>query len=126
MSVYEVIDKIENAPFGGLALDEAIGFAVGWQPQVEYFKEHGRSTMKRNVVWLVPNGTASKLPPFSTSLDAAVSLMDTVAPDEIWGVTFRNGRAKAVVGDNSYSEAATAELAVCAAVLRFMQSRSLA
>ncbi|PLU46998.1 hypothetical protein BMJ25_17425 [Sinorhizobium medicae] len=123
MSVHEVIDKIEKAAFGGFTLDEAIGFAVGWQPQVEYLKEHGSSTMKRNVVWLVPNGKASKLPPFSTSLDAAVSLLDTVAPDEFWGVTFQNGRAKAVVGENSYSEAATAELAVCAAVLRFMQCR---
>ncbi|MDX1017153.1 MULTISPECIES: hypothetical protein [Sinorhizobium] len=123
MAVEDLISDLEKAEAGNRLWDGPIGLVVGWKRKVEYIKADGNESA-RKVIWFLPDGSEGRVPNFTSSLDAALLLARTVAPNDVWGVSYAAGRGTAMIGNMRYSEAATPALALCIAALRLKIGRA--
>lgn len=119
MNIGQLIAKLEQAEQAERVFDAAIGSILGWRQKVEYVKTDPNGETARKVFWIVPSGeNPGIVPPFTTSIDAAVELMETVAPSDRWGVSVVGGTGTAFVGGGPYCHAPTAAMALCIASLK--------
>jgi hypothetical protein len=125
MEIADVIREVQSLTRESGDADIKIGLLVGWQRQFEYADESGTTT--RNVIWILDGERSPRLPRFTSSLDAALQLLELVAPKFKGGVSWStddNGlQGTAKVNDGFYSHGATPALAVCLAALRIKQKQ---
>lgn len=119
MSLQELITRLENAGQVERVFDGEIGAILGWRRKVEYVKNDANGEQIKRAFWIVPSGDNSGTVPFFTSsLDAAVELMNAIAPAETWGASFVSGCGTAVIGSGPYSHAPTPAMALSIAALK--------
>ncbi|MDW9551605.1 MULTISPECIES: hypothetical protein [Sinorhizobium] len=119
MTLQELIAKLERAERVERIYDGEIGGILGWRRKVEYVRTSEQGEPIKRVFWIVPSGNdPGTVPMFTTSVDAAVELMNTIAPSEVWGVSFADGKGTAVVGGGPYCHAPTPAMALCIAALK--------
>ncbi|ANK75786.1 MULTISPECIES: hypothetical protein [Ensifer] len=119
MNIDQLIAKLEQAEQAERVFDAAIGSILGWRQKVEYVKTDPNGEPAKKVFWVVPSGeNPGIVPPFTTSIDAAVELMEAVAPNDRWGVSTIGGTGTAFVGTGAYCHAPTAAMALCIASLK--------
>ncbi|RVG06986.1 hypothetical protein CN230_24315 [Sinorhizobium meliloti] len=119
MTIEQLITKLESADTGDRILDGAIGSLLGWRQKVEYVKTDPNGEPSKKVFWVVPSGNnPGVVPLFTSSIDAAIELLENIAPSARWGVSFAGGIGTAVVGDGPYCHAPTTAIALCIAALK--------
>jgi hypothetical protein len=119
MTIAQLIATLENANRAERVFDGAIGSILGWRQKVEYVKTDPNGEPAKKVFWIVPSGDNSGVvPPFTTSIDSAIELMEAIAPNDRWGVSFVDGVGTAIIGTGPYCHAATPALALCIASLK--------
>lgn len=119
MTLNELINRLEAAGRVERIFDGEIGTLLGWRRKVEYLKNDANGEATKRVFWIVPStDDPGTVPYFTTSLDAAVDLMNAIAPSEVWGVSFADGRGTAVIGAGPYCQAPTPAMALCIAALK--------
>ncbi|MDX0498674.1 hypothetical protein CN074_21580 [Sinorhizobium medicae] len=124
MEVDILIARLESAEMGERAMDAAIGRLLGWRKKVEYVKRSDDGAAVKRTLWVVPAGNETGIvPQFTTSIDAAMLLVNEMAADGAGGVSWANGKGTAIIGDGPYCVAATPALALCIAALRAKKAR---
>jgi hypothetical protein len=95
---------------------------MGWKRKVDY--EQAKGTPTRMVSWFLPDGiTPGKVPEFTRHVDAAVQLAEMVSPGCTYGIGSKNGRSRATINEDHFSEAATPALAMCASALKLKSAQ---
>ncbi|MBD9641909.1 hypothetical protein IB277_37130 [Ensifer sp. ENS07] len=119
MAIVDLIRVLESADAGSRKLDADIALFIGWRRKVESIKINAKTGLPvKRTVWIVPSSDGTgKVPPFTTSLDAAYELAKDVARDTDIGLSFADGTYTAVVGDSGYLHAGAPALALCAAAV---------
>lgn len=119
MTLQELIERLENASKPELAFDGEIATLLGWRRKVEYVKSDSQGEDVKRAFWVVPSGdNPGTVPLFTTSLDAAIELMNTIAPSDQWGVSDGEGGGAATIDSGPYCLAATPAMALCIAALK--------
>lgn len=114
----DLLTRLSTATGPDRQADAEIALLVGWRRQVE-----GKGD-ERKIEWVHPDARSVKLPLFTGSIDAAMSLIRLVAPSIAGGVSWAHGdeyTCTAVIEGLPYSHAATIPLAICHAVVQFVQ-----
>lgn len=115
MAIADLISEIENAAGPSRELDAQIALSCGWQRRVETRDD------SRTVVWSFA-GEDGRLPAFTFSVDAALELLESVAPNSHGGVSWISSHkgvtCTAKVNEEPYCHAATPALAICAVALK--------
>lgn len=124
MSLQELIARLEHAGSVERIFDGEIGTLLGWRRKVEYIKNDANGEPTKRVFWVVPSSEDPGVVPFfTTSVDAAVELMNAIAPSDTWGVSMADGEGTAVIGSGPYCRAPTPAMALCIAALKAKQMR---
>lgn len=119
MTLKELIERLEDAGRVERIFDGEIGTLLGWRRKVEYLKNDANGEPTKRVFWVVPSSEdPGTVPYFTTSLDAAVDLMNAIAPADVWGVSFAEGKGTAIIGSGPYCSAPTPAMALCIATLK--------
>lgn len=119
MGLAELIDRLERAKRPERSLDGEIGTLLGWRRKVEHRRNNENGEPVATTVWIIPSGQVpGHVPPYTTSLDAAIDLMNAIAPADVWGVSFADGKGTAVIGSGPYCSAPTPAMALCIAALK--------
>lgn len=125
MVIADLIQEVESLTEPSRDIDVKIGLLVGWQRKVEYANEKEENS--RNVIWILHGERTARLPRFTDSLEAALQLLELVAPKYIGGVSWSTDEcgfeATAIVNNGDYCHGATPALAVCLAALKIKQSQ---
>lgn len=122
MKTSRVIDLLEQAESGNRRLDKKFAAALGWQSYEQDQLHPDSLRIERIVVWVHPKTKQpSKIPRYTTNLDAMYDLASEIFEDRACAVAWEPGSASAKVGASTdASEAKTPMLALCLAVLRAM------
>lgn len=125
MALSDLIKQIEGATAPGRDIDVEIALLLGWRRKVEYVKQDEHGEPVRKVFWVVPTGgDYGKVPRYTSSVDAAMTVVQEVAPGIVGGVSWEeDGRGAAILGDGTYCQAATPAMALCIAALKAKQTR---
>jgi hypothetical protein len=119
MTLKELIERLESADRADRVFDGAIGTILGWRRKVENVSNDSSGETRKRVLWVVPStNDTGTVPHFTTSLDAAIELMETIARSDTWGVSFADGMGTALIGSGPYCVAPTPPMALCIAALR--------
>lgn len=115
-----LINDLLTAEEGSRRLDSRVGRALGWVAHVEI--DRSSSEERAYQVWLAPGSNAyERLPPFTTSMNAAHKIAQDLQPSNLGAVSWQKGGGRAVIGpDGQTVFAATAELALCVAALKLL------
>jgi hypothetical protein len=119
MNVVDVIDILESARVPERMHDGYVGSLFGWRRDVQYVSKGNNSPVKK-VTWLSPSGEPGIVPSYTTSLEAALQLAETITTMDSWGASWENGRGRAVIGNGRPCEALTPAMALCIAALKIM------
>ena len=103
-----LIAALGEAAVGSRKLDERVAFAAGYK--------RSRLGIDGGFDWVTPDRTLSCLPEFSTSLDAALTLVPDAETARVW-LTIGAPRAWASIDPIRVHQAATPALAMCCAAL---------
>lgn len=79
MAIADLIQEVESLTEPSRDIDVKIGLLVGWQRKVEYANEKEENS--RNVIWILHGERTARLPRFTDSLEAALQLLELVAPN---------------------------------------------
>lgn len=115
----EAIGLLQGAKRPTRDLDFAVALAAGWQRQLNTERRHGWFWRKGSGPWLPESGQVP--PPFSSSLDAALSLLP---PRTDWGCE-QTGAGCCFAEAGKYAEAvegATPAIALSIAALKLRES----
>ncbi len=118
MDISEVIADLEAAKTTERMLDGYIASLFGWRRDVKYIVREGLPEPLKKVTWLAPNGRAGIVPHYTTSLNAAMELAETIVPMRTWACGYCDGRGRAVIGGGEKCEAVTPAMALCVAALK--------
>lgn len=124
MATADLIAEIEALQGASRDVDVKIGLLVGWQRKVEHTRENEEAP--RNVVWFLHGERATRLPRFTEAVDAALQLVNIIAPRSTGGVSWSVGPdgtfGTATINDGRYYQAATPSLALCIAALKIKET----
>lgn len=111
MQIKRVVAAIKEAEHGTRFLDAQIALCLGWT--------RGMSKVRGHQVWTRPGSSKpAKVPMWSTDLNDAYHLAQSIYPNHVGGFIWKNGRGVAQVGEAAEQiEAADPVLALCAAAL---------
>lgn len=124
MTLKDLIARLEKAEKVQRIFDGEIGTILGWRRKVEFAKSDQQGEPVKRVFWIVPSGDdPGTVPFFTTSLDAAIELMNVIAPSDVWAVCLNKGKSSAVIGDGPYCHGLTPAMALCIAALRVKSER---
>ena len=105
MSIPDLVLELQRTKSPSRSLDVQIALVSGYRK------------ISKVSVWVRPDGTQTRLPYFTTNLDAAQRLALLLTPDCIgvftWGKIFSSAR----INDGPQINAASPSLALCAAAL---------
>ncbi|MGK9055018.1 hypothetical protein KXS03_25955 [Neorhizobium petrolearium] len=73
-------------------------------------------------LWIVPTGNdPGRIPRYTTDIQSAYDLTQTIAPSNVGGCSWEDGRGKAQIDDGPVVHAANPHLALCIAALKRLQ-----
>lgn len=125
MTVQALIERILGSPQGDRMLDTAIAEALGWKRKVEIVADGETGGERKLIVWLIPGGEEAREPPhYTTNFQEAYNLMTFLVPGASGGFSWEKEQASVKLDDNQYLQAATPQLAICAAALHLALSRA--
>lgn len=122
LNIDKVISALNEAkaPFRGL--DNSIAEIIGWKKIYGSTTTNGET--KKTVSWIDPTGARVRKPPYFTSnIDDAASLAQTVAPDIPVACSWHPEGGSAVIEGEQRVDAASMELALCVAALNHYKNR---
>ena len=122
MNVSEIVIALQNAKGPDRNLDKQIALQAGFKSAEEAPSEADTLATDR-VVWRKPDGTPGRILAYTQSVDAAIELVGSIAPNSVGGCSWEKGRGSAKVGDGPYVHAANPAIALCAAALQLLWSR---
>ncbi|MDE3814292.1 hypothetical protein I7I49_29395 [Sinorhizobium meliloti] len=119
MALPDLILELENAAVPDRRLDTAIALVVGYKRKVEHVTQTPGKEPVRQTLWIMPGGGEQpRVPYYTSSIDAAYELAQTIAPNNAGGCSYDGGRGRAKINDGQYCHAATPALALCVAALK--------
>lgn len=119
MALPDLIIELENATGPDRKLDTAIALFAGYKRKVEHVTETPGKEPVRRVLWVMPGGgDATRVPYYTSSIDIAFELAQTIAPFNAGGCSWVEGRGHAKINDGQYCHAATPAIALCIAALK--------
>lgn len=122
MEVLEILENLRGAAGGSRVLDRYIAEAIGWRRVVREDRGDAGQVITRGV-WYPPNSeTSGTIPNYTSDLEAAHSLVLTIAPQSIGGCSWEDGAATARVDNGPYIQASTPSLAMTCAALRLLRA----
>lgn len=115
-SIQEVVSLLRSAETPSRALDQTVAQVLGWNAHVTEEYDEVAGIIKRQTIWIDPQGREAPRAPFYTSsLHTLYKLAATLASRG--GVSWENGMGTAKLGEGPYIEAQTPEIALCIAIL---------
>ncbi|MCA1368061.1 hypothetical protein I6F15_11675 [Bradyrhizobium sp. BRP14] len=105
-----LIDELARMPAPDRNADKTIGYAIGMQEMKS----------PAGVYYALGSKTFHHVPAFTSSVDAALIVLETAPPVQSYGFTFGPG-PRAVINDGEPWEGATPAIALCIAALRRKQ-----
>lgn len=122
MDVAQIVLALQHAKGPDRNLDLEIAKLLGFRRTVKEIPTgRGRPPAKR-VIWLKPDGTPERVPAYTQLVDSAIELASLIAPHNVGGCSWEEGRGSAKINNGPYVHAANPALALCAAALQLMWS----
>jgi hypothetical protein len=108
MNISEALHRLQNAEYGSRELDILIGECIGWTKRVQFVGADRRD------VWISPELEVSRVPRYTTDLQAAYELASKVVPSHVGACRWSSDGALAQIGEGRQpTRAATREIALC-------------
>ena len=112
-----LMSLLHDAKAGSRSLDSEIAQLIGLG--------HSEETPPHPTRMLSLVKDAGKIPAYTTSLESAYRLSQHIAPGNVGGYTWRDGKASAQIGDpGQVFWASTPALALCLAALHLVSEKS--
>ncbi|MGK9213808.1 hypothetical protein [Neorhizobium petrolearium] len=122
MTIQSVIEQLEQATRGSRSLDTDIAQLIGWRRKVDSIHDPKTGAKTETTLWIVPTGNdPGRVPPYTTSIQAAYDLTQTVAPSNVGGCSWEDGKGSARIDGGPIIQAATPKIALCIAALKRLQ-----
>lgn len=121
MEVSDVVEILESAREPDRMYDGYIGTLFGWRRNVEYVTKSGSSEPVKKVTWLSPSGEPGIVPSYTTSIETALQLAETIVPIGSWAASWSNGKGRAQIGEGAVSEGLTPAMALCIVALKILR-----
>lgn len=120
MRVDEVIEKLKTAEVGSRKLDAMIAGSMGWVRVLS-----PKTVTNIRTLWRAPaRYEPIPVPYWTTNVQDAYDLAQELSPGHVGAFTWSDDGAKAQIGETAEQvEAATVELAICAAALLVLSRR---
>ncbi|MDW9633599.1 hypothetical protein [Sinorhizobium meliloti] len=114
MDLETIIADLGRMPEPDRKADRTIAYALGVQEKAG----------PTGVYWVIGEKNFTRIPAFTSSVDAAIIAAEAVGPVDMIGVTVgRNVTHRAILNNGDYCEGATPAIALCIAALRQLSAR---
>jgi hypothetical protein len=118
MDLQSLIERLQTAESPARSLDTLIAQAVGWTKKTETVKDSKTGEKKKSTLWVVPSGDdVGKVPFYTSNLQHAYELAQTVVPSHVGGCSWEDGSGTAKINGGAFVQAATPQIALCIAAL---------
>lgn len=107
----ELIYDISRSTAPSRILDGRIAIAIGYNKQSN--APDPANPGQTRVIWLSPTGDIVRLPFYTSNLVDAWHLAQTVAPSNVGGCSWEDGKGSARLDDDPYFQSISPEMALC-------------
>lgn len=115
MQSEEIVKELTSTREGGRELDIKIAQFLGWRSVSLIKTDPNTGSLRQGSAWAPPGSDQpSRLPHYTTQIQAAMELLNSIVPDHEIGISWERGTASAQIKDREAVRAATPSLALCA------------